>query len=922
MSDVLTPGLLSVESLPPGLIVGEHFRLERLVGHGGFGSVYEAVDGRDHARRAVKVFHPGYFDTAERAQRLAQRIETVAKLVADNAIPSAEYVTAAAWQGETVIKVSDFADGLAFNDYVAELAFRPPEERASLSLGVVAQVARSLAEVNKRVPSFGADGLFHLALHPGNVIVRPSLRKVGGARDKTGMAPTVILTDLGIAGSFSLATVVSLYQSRKLSGYIAPELSWRGAEITPAADVWGVGALLHELLTGAAPNGGADTNLLAALEVPDEVIKLVARALSQEPTARYADALKVTLALESLVRGEGLPADADLEETYHSTPAEPPRTIVATPAMLSAGAAASTVGGAAAIASHPAVVGEMISPEAFTEAARTGHFAPVETPAPAPATAQPYAHSPPSPPPATTVLGAVPMPEANPTQSPPLPPPATTVMAAVGGLAPGAVAGAVAGAVTAALTGTKADERPTSSGGDPFASLEITPQTGSTQAVPAPGEVNQSGNVDATVDRARSAFAAFPMSVVEAEGHSMPATESEPLVPASPPVRPTSDGHRKPGETHAGLGMVNDRWMRESTRMLAPSDGNDAGADQVLARAPVASPGTLRDGEGAPVGMPSLIGSPVPPDLDVAGRPMPKSMGADLASRLDPGNYSTLSVVAAPGSVVALTAQGVAGPDYPAPNKPYVSPPLSPEEIAKANAAKLTPAEEKKAKRNLWIIVLVLAAFGLLVYLTLQGAASHNNLAGRGSGGGSLFRLFDRDPATTSRPPPRRPEQASEIAKEKPKPEPEVREIPQEPRDEEIPQPGLVGDVILKAPKEVGDLDVPMPEAPDPKANMQPVARPVRPIREVRNVDRAPDGHHDELMRQAINLRDEGAFKACIRTAGRVMTEFPSSEEPYPVAADCFRKQDKGEREMLTARDYLKRFPNGKYATEMKVLAK
>jgi eukaryotic-like serine/threonine-protein kinase len=263
----------------PGDVAGR-FELVREVGRGGFGVVFEARDRELGRSVAFKAIRPGPTD-ALREQRLVQEAEASARLSHPGIV--------------TLFDVGHGEPGpylvfelLRGEPLSARLARGPvPVDEA---LRVVTEVAQALAYAHQH-------GVIHRDLKPGNVFCCDDGR--------------VKVLDFGLAHAFGRRR-----ESGGTPAYMAPE-QWRGAPEDERTDIFALGVLLFELLTGTLPfpgddGGRAATSSRAApgLDVPDrpELGDLIARMLAKDPVERPRDGAEVLVALQALAGGAPVPA--------------------------------------------------------------------------------------------------------------------------------------------------------------------------------------------------------------------------------------------------------------------------------------------------------------------------------------------------------------------------------------------------------------------------------------------------------------------------------------------------------------------------------------------------------------------------------------------------------------------------------------
>ncbi len=271
--------------LQPGTALGDRFAVEVLLGHGAMGHVYRALDGRTGARVALKVMSSE--DPAEsQSARFAAEIEALAQL-AHPAIVA--YVAHGADDAGTPWLALELLDGETLE---ARLARGPLSVGETMTLAE--RVAGALEAAHRR-------GVVHRDLKPGNLFLR------GGAVE----GATVL--DFGIARH----GVRALTRTGVVVGtpeYMAPEQARGDRGVGPSADVFALGCVLWECLTGA-PAFGSGT-VVAVLSrilfehptplarmrpgVPADLADLIARMLSKSAADRPRDGAAVRAALAAL----------------------------------------------------------------------------------------------------------------------------------------------------------------------------------------------------------------------------------------------------------------------------------------------------------------------------------------------------------------------------------------------------------------------------------------------------------------------------------------------------------------------------------------------------------------------------------------------------------------------------------------------
>lgn len=202
-----------------GSVADGRYRLERALGHGGMASVYVARDtGLDRAV-AVKLLAENLAGDDELRKRFLREARLAARLSHPNVV---NIFDAGEDDGRPYI-VMELVEG----ETLAERGRARAEEVRSLAL----QAARGLAHAH-------AAGLVHRDIKPGNLLLRSD--------------GTLKIADFGIARAAETTALTQAGTVLGTAAYLAPEQAL-GEEVTPAADVYSLGAVLYELLTGRPP---------------------------------------------------------------------------------------------------------------------------------------------------------------------------------------------------------------------------------------------------------------------------------------------------------------------------------------------------------------------------------------------------------------------------------------------------------------------------------------------------------------------------------------------------------------------------------------------------------------------------------------------------------------------------------------------
>jgi serine/threonine-protein kinase len=297
-------GLTVVDREDPATLSGRtisHFRIGEPLGSGGMGVVYEAEDIRLGRPVALKFLAPELVrDPAAKARFLKEA----------RAAPALDHANLC-----TILDIGESEDGLLFlampryhgESLERRIACGPlPVEEA---LDIIVQAARGLAKAHEH-------GIIHRDVKPGNLFV---------TRDGV-----VKILDFGIA---KLTGEVGHTRRGALLGtpsYMAPEQT-RGETVDARADVWSLGVVLYEMLSGRRPFvGGSGAAVVHAVlhetpeplthlrpEVPAELDQIISRMLAKDPGQRHADAAE---ALADLRNTLGLPITGSLSPSAPRRP--------------------------------------------------------------------------------------------------------------------------------------------------------------------------------------------------------------------------------------------------------------------------------------------------------------------------------------------------------------------------------------------------------------------------------------------------------------------------------------------------------------------------------------------------------------------------------------------------------------------------
>jgi serine/threonine protein kinase/Tol biopolymer transport system component len=290
-----------------GSTISRYRVLERL-GGGGAGVVYKAEDVKLERIVALK------FLSTYRSESEADTRRFLREARASSAVDHPNICT--------VYEVDETEDGRLFiaMAYCEGETLKRKVERGPLEL---AEAVRIAAQIASGLAAAHAKGIVHRDVKPANVIVAPDGR--------------VKIVDFGIAKLADQSRLTRDGTAVGTAGYMAPE-QIRGEEVDPRTDVWALGVVFYEMVTGRTPFPGDNDHErirgilsrepapMASLRsgLPPELARITARSLAKKPADRYPamEAMREDLLLLAGRLGASLPAES-LDPTLREIPSQP-----------------------------------------------------------------------------------------------------------------------------------------------------------------------------------------------------------------------------------------------------------------------------------------------------------------------------------------------------------------------------------------------------------------------------------------------------------------------------------------------------------------------------------------------------------------------------------------------------------------------
>jgi len=302
-----------------GVVLAERYRLVRLLGEGGMGQVWEAVQLPAERAVAIKLLHSSLNESVrtEMRRRMLREARAASAVEHPNVVDVYDMFEL---EDGTPVMVMALLRGRTLGRLLAETPRLSLQDAANLLLPVVSAVGTA-----------HASGVIHRDLKPDNIFL---------AED--GGRTTVMVLDFGIAKLVSIesqegAVLTAAGTPMGTPGYMAPEQAMGERDVDHRVDVWSLGAILYEALSGARPLK-ADTlgqmmkELFTATivplsarmpKLPSSVAKLVDAMLARERDNRPSDLREVYAELARYTRvdapGFGPPAVATSEPPVAAT---------------------------------------------------------------------------------------------------------------------------------------------------------------------------------------------------------------------------------------------------------------------------------------------------------------------------------------------------------------------------------------------------------------------------------------------------------------------------------------------------------------------------------------------------------------------------------------------------------------------------
>jgi eukaryotic-like serine/threonine-protein kinase len=285
-----------------GTVVDDRYRLDRKIGSGGMADVWLADDTELDRKVAIKILHDRFAQDSEFVQRFQREAQAAAGLQHPNVVGIFDR---GAFDGTYFIAM-EYVDGPSLKDLVK--GGMSPKD----AIDFTRQILNAARFAHRK-------GIVHRDLKPQNVLI-----------DDEGRAR---VADFGIARAGENSDITATGSVMGTAQYISPEQA-QGKPTTPRSDIYSIGVILYEALTGRVPFEGESAVAVALKQVseaprrpsainpnvPPALDAVVMRALAKDPDARFKDADAFLKALDAAEKAPDTPRPQDTAAYAAVTP--------------------------------------------------------------------------------------------------------------------------------------------------------------------------------------------------------------------------------------------------------------------------------------------------------------------------------------------------------------------------------------------------------------------------------------------------------------------------------------------------------------------------------------------------------------------------------------------------------------------------
>lgn len=270
-----------------------NFEIVSEIGRGGMGAVYKAVRTTDHRTVALKVLPERFLSDAQRVERFHRETQAVSLLDHPNIV----HIVEKGQSGDRLYFAMEYVGGTSLQAVLKQRRLSVPE-----ALGVLKQVGQGLEYAHRK-------NIVHRDLSPGNILVSADLS-------------VVKLADFGLCRveeiSQAEGTLPTMLASKGSMHYLAPEQAADGTSDV-RSDIYSLGVLFYEMLTGRIPVGRFNLPSQLNSEVPPEFDPIVLKCLESGPENRYQTVGKLLSAVKKVEAALHLGLGRELQGISRST---------------------------------------------------------------------------------------------------------------------------------------------------------------------------------------------------------------------------------------------------------------------------------------------------------------------------------------------------------------------------------------------------------------------------------------------------------------------------------------------------------------------------------------------------------------------------------------------------------------------------
>ncbi len=272
----------SASELKEGSWILNRYRVERLLGRGGMGQVFLCRDKIDGQRYALKSINQEFSNNPDIRRRFLNEISILRKLTHQSIVRAYDLFEDP--ETKRIYYTMEYIEGETLEDYL-----RPRRQRGTLPLMSLEEIIDLISKLVEPLEYAHLQGVIHRDLKPANIMLLPD--------------GSVKLMDFGIAKVLSSTHVTQHTGAIGTLSYMSPEQLKGKSDVTVAADIYSLGAIVYELLTNKLPLGRFLPPRQIWPYLPQKVEAVLLKALSIAPEERHDSVSDFYRALSEAVYG-------------------------------------------------------------------------------------------------------------------------------------------------------------------------------------------------------------------------------------------------------------------------------------------------------------------------------------------------------------------------------------------------------------------------------------------------------------------------------------------------------------------------------------------------------------------------------------------------------------------------------------------